>query len=956
MMRSIRAWLMRFGSLFGKRRRDRELAAELESHVQLHIEDNLRAGMTPDEARRRALLQLGGIEQTKENYRDRRGLPWLETTLQDVRFGLRMLRKNPGFTAVAILTLALGIGANTAIFSLIDSVMLRSLPVEDPQQLVLLKWQAHHEPVNIWYSSWGDCARTNQQRGALNPTGCSFSEPFFRRMAEANIFSQVTAFASAGRLDISGNGPAAVIDGQLVSGSFFRTMGLKAAVGRLLQESDDAASAPPVAVLNYGYWQSAFGGSADVVGRTIELNGVPLTIVGVVESRFNGVTPGTDFRIWLPLSDAQRISDAVSWRNRQQGDVTNWWLTIVGRLPPGTELAQAQAAASGVFRNEMLHGPTPLFHSGEGASGGIPTANGAPSPLSTAADEPEIRLVRAQTGLTGARSRYADPLYLLMLAVGVILLIACANVAGLMLARNAARQREMAVRLALGAGRRRIGRQLLTESLMLSVLGGLLGILFAYWGTHAIVLFVSSGQTRPLGFATGVDLRILGFTAALSLASGVLFGIAPAFCNTRVDLTPALKSGEGTPRTSRHAAGGSFSTGNVLVVAQVALAAIVLFGAGLLVRTLANLRSVDLGFDSRNILIFQIDPTLAGYKPPRLDRFYRQLQMRLAEVPGVESATYSTLPLLSNGLHVISFPWPGAPTDRGIEADTLGVGPFFFETLRMPVLAGRGFEVSDFEPATSKDAAPPPSIPTPVIVNVAFVEKYLRKENPIGKRFGESAASARNPAIPGYEIVGVVRDAKYSDLRRDVHPTVYTPQQDGGASFELRTAAPQAILSAVRGIVAQADANLPLFDVRTQSEQIDRLLFQERLIARLSGFFGALALLLACIGLCGLLSYEVSRRTREIGVRIALGAASGDVLRLIIGQGLALSLAGGLVGVGAALALTRYLKSMLYGVAANDPVTIVASAVLLALVASAACWIPARRAMRVDPMVALRHE
>jgi len=955
-MRALRAWFVRLGELFAKRSRDRELAAELDAHVQLHIEDNVRAGMPPEEARRQALLHLGGLEQTKESCRARRGIPWLETTLQDTRFGLRMLRKNPGFTAVAILTLALGIGANTAIFSLIDAVMLRSLPVENPEQLVLLKWQAHHEPNNLWYSSWGDCLPTHLQRGALNPTGCSFSQPLFRRMVQANIFSQIAAFASADRLDLSGNGPAAVIDGQLVSGSFFRTMGLKAATGRLLQESDDAASAPPVAVLNYGYWQSAFGGSADVVGRAIELNDVPFTIVGVVESRFAGITPGSDFQIWLPLSDGQRVTDPASWRNRQD-DVSEWWLTIVGRLRPGTRLAQAQAAASGVFRNEMLHGAAPLFSSGERASNGLPQVAGESAPLSSAADDPEIRLERAQTGLAGARSRYADPLYVLMLSVGVILLIACANVAGLMLARGAARQREMAVRLALGAGRGRVVRQLFTESLILSLLGGVLGVLFAYGGTRAIVLFVASNEARPLGFATGVDLRILGFTAVLSLASGVVFGIAPALRSTRVDLTPTLKAGDGASRSSARVGGGWLGIGNALVVAQVALAMIVLVGAGLLVRTLANLRGVDVGFDSRNILIFQIDPTLAGYKSAQLDGFYRSLQERLEETPGVDAASYSTLPLLSNGLHVTSFPWAGASGGQEIETDTLAVGPGFFETLRIPLLGGRGFNASDFDSPVPRDRAAPPSAPIPVIVNQVFVAKYLDKGTPVSKRFGASEAGARRSANPGYEIVGVVGDAKYSDLRRDIRPTVYTPQHEGGASFELRTLAnPQAILPAVRDIVAQADPNLPLFGVRTQSQQIDRLLFEERLIARLCAFFGLLALLLACIGLYGLLSYEVSRRTREIGIRVALGAASRDVLRLIVQQGLALSLAGGLLGAGGALGATRYLKSMLYGVDTNDPVTILAVGSLLALVALAACWIPARRAMRVDPMVALRHE
>ena len=964
---------------------------------------------------------------------------WLEQLWQDIRYGLRMLAKSPGFAAVAILTLALGIGANTAIFSLIDAVMLRSLPVENSSQLVLLRWGARKAPNTHGYMSAGDCPGSMNFGGA-NPSGCSFSEPMFRGIAEANIFSGTAAFANSGRLNLTGNGPATVINGQLLSGDFFRTMGLKAAIGRLLNAADDTPSAAPVTVLNYGYWQSAFGGSREVVGRTIELNNVPFTIIGVAEQRFIGIAPGSDYDVWLPLSDGQRISTSGPFRwNDRQADVAFWWLTIIGRLRPGTQPAQAQAVVSGLFRNEMLNGAVPLFHGGgpagaptvgPGAAAGGGTVRremvlgGAPAPaggltptgvaapkqlmpgsgpvqvprgapggarppsagnqtvmmaapqgaapaggprapetasgprtLSTPADNPEVTLVPAQSGLTGARTRYIDPLYVLMLAVGIILLIVCANVAGLMLARAAARQKEMAVRLALGAGRARIVRQLMTESVMLSVLGGALGILFAYWGAHAIISFVSSNQPRPLGFATGVDLRVLGFTAVVSLLTGILFGIAPTFRSARVDLTPALKEGEGGSGSSGHAGGKWFSISNALVVTQVALAIVVLVGAGLLVRTLANLRSIDVGFDSHNILIFGIDPTLIGYKGPQVDSFYRDLQGRLAETPGVKSASYSMMPLLSNGLMVTSFHWPGTPQDQDSEADMLGVGPNFFETLHIPFLTGRNFNASDFGVSASNGGTTPTSAPTPVIVNQSFVEKYVGKENPLGKRFGESEANANGPENPGYEIIGVVRDAKYNSLRREIHAMMYAPQSMGGASFELRTAAePQAILPAVREVVAQVNTNLPLFDVKTESEQIDRLLFQERLVARLAGFFGLLALVLACVGLYGLLSYEVSRRTREIGIRMAIGAQPESVLRLVLRQGIVLAIAGAALGICVALAVTRYLTSMLYDVHANDPLTMIAVAVLLTLVALAACYIPARRATRVDPLVALRYE
>jgi predicted permease len=1007
-------------------RRNRPLAdlhQDIRDHLARETQDNIDRGMSPEEAHYAALRKFGNVTRVQEDTREVWSVVWLERLVQDVRYGLRMLRLSPSFTIVVVLTLALGIGANTAIFSLINAVMLRSLPVENPKQLVVLRWGAHNSPNIHGYMSSGDCP-SDLARGAANPTGCSFSQPMFREIALADAFSGVAAFANSGRLDLTGNGPASVINGQIVSGDFFRTMGVQAAAGRVLQATDDNPAAAPVAVLNYGYWQSAFGGSREVIGRTIELNSVPFTIVGVAEPRFTGITPGSDYDVWLPLSNAQRITNPQLWQDRQ-GDPSFWWLTIVGRLKTGASLAQTQAALTVLFRNEMLHGTVPLFHAGamggapgplpgpppSGASvrhdmvyGGPPAtpqpgkgpammiapgpgANLSPSPgpgrtptfvpspspsavspaapppasapktLSTAADNPELTLVPATSGLTGDRSRFSDPLYLLMLAVGIILLIACANVAGLMLARAAARQKEMAVRLALGAGRVRIIRQLLTESVMLSLLGGVLGIFFAYWGAHAIVSFVSSNQTRPLGFATGADLRVLAFTVAVSLLTGVLFGVAPAFRSARVNLTPALKEGEGSSASSGHSAGKWFSIGNALVVAQVALAIVVLVGAGLLVRTLANLRSVDVGFDSHNILIFGIDPSLAGYKGAQIDSFYRDLQGRLAETPGVKSASYSMMPLLSNGLMITIFHWPGTPQDQQSEADTLGVGPEFFETLHIPFLAGRSFNASDFAVAASNSGDTPTSAPTPVIVNRAFVEKYVGKENPLGKQFGGGPADENGPANPGYEIVGVVRDAKYSDLRRDIHATMYSPQHIGGASFELRTAAdPQAILPAIREAVAQVNANLPLFNVTTESQQIDRLLFQERLVARLSAFFGLLALVLACVGLYGLLAYEVSRRTREIGIRMALGAQPESVLQLVLRQGIVLAFIGAAVGIVAALGVMRYISKMLYDVRSNDPLTMIAVAVLLTLVALAACYLPARRAMRVDPMVALRYE
>jgi predicted permease len=650
--------------------------------------------------------------------------------------------------------------------------------------------------------------------------------------------------------------------------------------------------------------------------------------------------PGPGPRGTAPATDGPRLGQAPVERGPRGGAKVQ---RTMAPPPDGPGPATNERPSGAPRRVEQVQAPA--------------EAGGEPRTLSKPDDEPAITLVNAQTGLTGSRGRFENPLYVLMFAVGIILLIACSNVAGLMLARSAARQKEMALRLALGAGRMRILRQLLTESLLLAATGGILGIVFALWGSHAIISFVSNNQPRPLTFATGLDLRVLGFTVAISLFTGILFGLAPAFRSVRVDVTPALKEGfSGSTKISR-GGGRGFSIGNALVVTQVALAIVVLVGAGLLVRTLQNLRNIDVGFDSHNLVIFGINPSLAGYKDAQINSFYQDLQGRLAETPGVKSASYSMAPLLSGALMITAFHWPGTPQDRESESDMLAVGPNFFSTMHIPFVAGRNFNSSDFEIALAATRPAPGSVPTPVIVDQAFVARFLGKENPLGKRFGESPVSQDGPGSPGYEIIGVVRDTKYSDLRREINPMMYFPQTIQFASFEVRTAGdPQALVPAIRKVVAEINPNLPLRDVTTESQQIDRLLFQERLVARLSGFFGLLALALACIGLYGLLAYEVTRRTREIGIRSALGAQRSDVLRLVVKQGLLLAVVGAATGISVALGVTRYLKTMLYDVSAYDPITIVVVSGLLVLVALAACLIPARRATNVDPMVALRYE
>ncbi|HLW82788.1 MAG TPA: ABC transporter permease [Candidatus Acidoferrales bacterium] len=891
----------------------------------------------------------------------------MNTLLQDIRYGLRMLAKSPGFAAVAIVTLALGIGANTAIFSLIDAVMLRSIPVKDPQSLVVFNWLANKNPDYHSYSNYGDCGR----RPEGGHSGCSFSVPLFRDLrAQANAFSGLAAFAGPMQFDLSGNGPASMARGEIVSGEFFSTLGVPTILGRPLGPADDSPNASLAMVLSYNYWQSAFGGERSAVGRAVRVNNIPVEIVGVASPRFTNLAPGKTQDFFLPISALPQVN--VQWfgNDNTLNDPYSVWLVIVGRLKPGVSVGQAQSAASLIFRNEMLHGA---------------------KPLSKAEDNPRISLVPAEDGLSGQRGHISSLLYVMMIAVGAILLIACANVAGLMLARSAARQKEMAVRLALGAGRARIIRQLLTESVMLSVAGGALGVLLAVWGVHAITTLVTSGSDRPFGFVIAPDWRVLAFTVGVTFVTGILFGLAPALRGTRIDLTPALKETASSLTGGAHAGrafGRWFRLGDALVVMQVALSILVLVGAGLLVRTLRNLHEINPGFDTQNVLLFGLDPSLIGYKDAQSAQLFRDLRERFAALPGVTSASYSSEPLLAGGLWSTSIHLDGTPRNQDADADALAVGAQFFSTLRIPMLAGRGFTASDFVSAAATQAAetaaeqawekaavsaangnaaapakPPMPLAQfasiPIIVNEAFARKFFPKGSPVGKHIGDYQGSdfPMGAQYPGYTVIGICGDAKYQDLRSKIEPTMYEPFTGGGAHFELRTASsPTALIPAVRSVVAHADNNLPLFEVRTQTEQIEDLLVQERMMARISSFFAVLALALACIGLYGLLSYEVARRTREIGIRMALGAQQGDVLKLVVGQGIVLALVGAAVGIGVAIGVTRFMASMLYGVHANDPATMIAVAVLLALVALAACFIPARRATRVDPMVALRYE
>src|SRR5690348_6923388 len=547
------SWLNRIAAVVRSRKLERDLDEELQLHIELKTQENIAARMPPEEARYAALRAFGGVEQKKEECRDADRLRWLEDIIQDLRYGLRQLRRNPGFTIVAVITLALGIGANTAIFSLIDAVMLKSLPVHDPSRLVIFNWTAHKRwNGSVETSSFGDC--TVQEK--TNPAGCTFPYPYFDLIrSNKHLFSGAAAFAGPAGVALTGNGPARTADGELVSGDYFSTLGVAAALGRTLGPDDDLLSASPAIVLSYAFWQSAFGGDRSVLGRTIELNRVPFTIVGVADPAFTSFSPGKSQDFFLTLSMLPRLN--IGW-GKEPRSLRNWWLVIVARLRPGAALGKAEAAVSLPFRNEMVNGE---------------------KPLAKPADDPKIILGTVQQGLTGDSGEFSTELYVLMAAVGMVLLIACANVAGLLLSRSAARQKEMAMRLALGAARLRILRQLLTESVLVSLAGGALGALFAYWGVHAITAVMMAGSEGPFPFVVEPDWRVLAFALLVSFATGILFGLAPALRSTKLDLTPAHK--ESLLTVSERAR--QFHPGNALVTVQAALSMIALIGAGLLV-------------------------------------------------------------------------------------------------------------------------------------------------------------------------------------------------------------------------------------------------------------------------------------------------------------------------------------------------------------------------------------
>ena len=902
-MKKLRGFLVRFKGLFNRQQKDHELSKEIESHLQMHIEDNIRLHMSPEEARRQALIKLGGIESMKEAYRDQRGLPVLEMLWQDVRYGARMLRKNPGFTLVAVLTLAFGIGANTAIFSVVDAVLLKSLPVKLPEQLVTVGTIVPGQP---------------------GPPYSSFSYPVFREMREKDtVFAGM--FARSGtQMSMSGSGQTERVQTELVSGNFYSLLGVNPHLGRLFTEADDQTpGAYPVAVISYNCWQRRFGANPSIVGTTIHLNGYPFTVIGVSAKGFYGVEVGNapDIRIPLMMVGQVRRTPASFVFERRDYE----WLAVTARLKPDVSIEQAQAATDHSF--QIAREPD------------VRTVIGETS------DNRNFRSLRIQlnsaaTGSSPLSRQFSESLLVLMWLVGGVLLIACLNVANLQLTRATARQKEITVRLALGARRFRLVRQLLTEGLLLSALGGLAGLLFARWGTNVLLAFLPQGRTTTV-LEIKPDLRMIGFSLGVIVLSGLISSLAPALMATRPNFVPALKN----ERVVVSGSGRRWELSRLLVSLQVGLSLVLLVGAGLFTRSLKNLKAVDTGYRSDQIVTMALDPAQIGYKIGQVRTFYGDLSQRLATLPGVKATTYTRNAPISGSFSRYGIEVPGYQPRPGEEMAVLfnQIDTQFFATFGTTLLSGREFGQSDA-----------PESPKVAIVNNGLARYFFGEDNPIGKRITLEG-------YQGLEIVGVVADTKYRDLKEAPPKTAYIPYSqytntDQRILCVRANGDATAIVAAIRREVRSLDPNLPVYGIKTFAEQINDSIRQERLVALLSSLFGLLALLLAALGLYGVVAYAVTRRTHEIGIRLALGAKRMNVLQLILGNGMKLMLFGMVLGFAGALGLTRILRNQLYQVGTTDPWTFAAVALLLGLVGFFSCLIPARRAIKVDPIAALRHE
>jgi len=907
-------------TLFHKQEVEQEMDEELRGFLDAAAREKMRSGMRQDEALRAARVEMGSLDAVKEEMRSSGWESTLETLWQDLRYSLRQLKRNPGFTAVAVLTMALGIGVNTAIFSLVDQLLLWSIPAREPDRLVKLKG------------------------------GYSDSYPFYCAYRDHNqVFSGMFASSNNLALGIRPEGAPGVEVGhvQYVSGSYFQTLGIGSAAGRVIAPADDIApGGSPVVVLSYGYWQRRFGGDVKLIGRKLAVNSYPLEIAGIAEKGFGGLFPGQEADAFIPLTmfPVTTPSAARVWNTTHM-----FWLVTMGRLKPGMSIRQAQAGMQVLWSQAV-----------EAVNGASLKAGGKAHRY----EQIPLTLVPGAHATSSVRGGMIDPLMALAMGTGLVLLIACANVANLLLSRAAERRKEIGVRLALGATRVRLIRQLLSESLVLAVAGGTLGLGLAGLGVSAL----AKARVLDPGIHFRPSLLVLAFSAGITILTGILFGLVPAFHATRMTLAESIKEGAATPGGSR------LWLSKALVACQVALSLVLLVTASLFIRTLRNLQNVNLGFQRENIAIFDIDPTNLGYRGPQLRAFYDQLLEHARSVPGVRSAGLSVMTPMGNYEMTRNFSAEGYQPQSGEDLYALSnpISSGYFTTLGIPLLLGRDFRPED-EPAVTPGESilgaigrssgggggeKPANASRICIINESLARHLYGGANPVGRHvcYGDGYHAER-----ALEIIGVVKDAHYTSIKKsDSKGIIYEASWSNGPGVRwlvVRFAGSEApIITGVRRALREMDPNVPVLRVRMMEEYLSNAMVRERLVAYLSTFFGFLALGLASVGLYGVLAYAVTQRTREIGIRLALGAQRGKIIGMVMRESLVPVLIGLATGVAAALLLTHLIGNLLYGVGPTDPDSMALAVVAMLTVSLLATAIPARRATKVDPMVALRYE